>query len=143
MIRKNVLQDGRKIADKNWVLSAYNRNGADGGMSAITSTNQAQAARGTHVSGDKGNNNSSAGQGIHEAQESYKPMDGQPVAYTHSGGWEAFLGLAPLLLSAHSRFRTHCLSCLQTPNAQIPRCSFGQTHALSLSFIQLFGLHLR
>ena len=46
-IRKNVRNKGKKIADKNWVLTAYDELSADGDVSAIAPVNQGQAARTT------------------------------------------------------------------------------------------------
>ena len=46
-IRKNIRDKGKKIADKNWVLTAYDELSADGGVSAIAPTNRGQAARTT------------------------------------------------------------------------------------------------
>ena len=46
-IRKNVRENGKKIADKNWVLTAYDELSADGDVSAIAPVNQGQAARTT------------------------------------------------------------------------------------------------
>jgi hypothetical protein len=57
-VRKNYRNDGKKIADKNWVLTAYDETSADNGNSAITNVNQAKAAPSTDVSGDKGTDNS-------------------------------------------------------------------------------------
>ena len=57
-LRKNFRVKGRKIADKNWILTAYNENAADN-TSAISGINQGQAAPTTAISADKGNANSS------------------------------------------------------------------------------------
>ena len=46
-IRKNFREKGKKIADKNWVLTAYDEMAADGDNSAITTGNQANAALST------------------------------------------------------------------------------------------------
>ena len=46
-IRKNVREGGKKIAAKNWVLTAYDVMSADGGVSAIAPANEVQAARHT------------------------------------------------------------------------------------------------
>ena len=46
-IRKNVREGGKKIAAKNWVLTAYDEMSADGGVSAIAPANEVQAARHT------------------------------------------------------------------------------------------------
>ena len=52
-LRKNVRMNGKKIADKNWVLTAYDELAADGGMSAIAPAIQGQAARTTNQFSDK------------------------------------------------------------------------------------------
>ncbi len=52
-IRKNVRDNGKKIADKNWVLTAYDELSADGDVSAIAPTNEVQAARHTGKSDAK------------------------------------------------------------------------------------------
>jgi N12 class adenine-specific DNA methylase len=57
-IRKNVRDKGRKIADKNWILTAYDELSADGDVSAIAPNNQGQAARTTDNSRGKGIGNS-------------------------------------------------------------------------------------
>ena len=57
-LRKNFRVKGKKIADKNWILTAYNENAADN-TSAISGINQGQAAPTTAISADKGNANSS------------------------------------------------------------------------------------
>lgn len=46
-VRKNFREKGKKIADKNWVLTAYDESAADNGSSAITKVNEAKAAPGT------------------------------------------------------------------------------------------------
>ena len=53
IIRKNIRDNGKKIADKNWVLTAYDELSADGDVSAIAPINQGQAARTTDNSRDK------------------------------------------------------------------------------------------
>lgn len=53
-IRKNVRDKGKKIADKNWILTAYDELSADGDVSAIAPNNQGQAARTTDNSRSKG-----------------------------------------------------------------------------------------
>ena len=57
-IRKNVRDKGKKIADKNWILTAYDELSADGDVSAIAPNNQGQAARTTDNSRGKGIGNS-------------------------------------------------------------------------------------
>lgn len=57
-LRKNFRVKGKKIADKNWILTAYNENAADN-TSAISGINQGQAAPTTAISADKSNANSS------------------------------------------------------------------------------------
>ena len=52
-IRKNVRDKGKKIADKNWVLTAYDELSADGDVSAIAPVNQGQAAPTTDKSRGK------------------------------------------------------------------------------------------
>lgn len=52
-IRKNVREHGKKIADKNWILTAYDELSADGDVSAIAPVNQGQAARTTDNSHSK------------------------------------------------------------------------------------------
>ena len=54
MIRKNIREKDKKIADKNWVLTAYDELSADGDVSAIAPVNQGQAARTTGKSQGKG-----------------------------------------------------------------------------------------
>ncbi len=51
-IRKNIRVKGKKIADKNWVLTAYDLSASDG-SSAITTTNQGEAAPATDKSASK------------------------------------------------------------------------------------------
>ena len=46
-IRTNVREKGKKIADKNWVLTAYDELSADGGVSAIAPAIEVQTARHT------------------------------------------------------------------------------------------------
>lgn len=53
MIRKNIREKGKKIADKNLVLTAYDELSADGDVSAIAPANQGQAARTTGKSRGK------------------------------------------------------------------------------------------
>lgn len=57
-IRKNVRDKGKKIADKNWILTAYDELSADGDVSAIAPNYQGQAARTTDNSRGKGIGNS-------------------------------------------------------------------------------------
>lgn len=52
-LRKNVREKGKKIADKNWILTAYDETKADD-TSAISGTNKGQAAQPTVVSEGEG-----------------------------------------------------------------------------------------
>ena len=52
-LRKNIRDKGKKIADKNWILTAYDETKADD-TSAISGTNEGQAARPTVVSEGEG-----------------------------------------------------------------------------------------
>ena len=52
-VRKNWREHGKKKADKNWVLTAYDEEAADGDMSAIATANRGQAAQTTANSTDK------------------------------------------------------------------------------------------
>ena len=60
-LRKNYREHGKKIADKNWVLTAYDETKADG-TSAISGINQGQAAQPTNESGGKDTTNSQTGE---------------------------------------------------------------------------------
>lgn len=60
-IRKNVRRNGKKIADKNWVLTAYDESASDGN-SAITKAFQGKAALTTDKSARKGTTSSAADQ---------------------------------------------------------------------------------
>ena len=60
-LRKNVRTNGKKIADKTWVLTAYDTSASDG-SSAITATNKGKAAPATDENCGKGTNNPSNGQ---------------------------------------------------------------------------------
>lgn len=68
-IRKNVRKNGKKIADKNWILTAYDLSASDN-VSAITTTNQGQAAPTTNKSFDKVSVSSSNSQ---ENEEFFRP----------------------------------------------------------------------
>ena len=52
-IRTNIRNKGKKIADKNWILTAYDELSADGDVSAIAPINKGQAARTTGKSNSK------------------------------------------------------------------------------------------
>ncbi len=52
-IRTNIRNKGKKIADKNWILTAYDELSADGDVSAIAPINKGQAARTTGKSTSK------------------------------------------------------------------------------------------
>ncbi len=58
-VRKNVREGGKKIAAKNWVLTAYDEMSADGGVSAVAPPNKVQAARHTDNPRGKGTQKSS------------------------------------------------------------------------------------
>lgn len=58
-VRKNLREKGKKIADKNWVLTAYDENSADGTTGATRATNQGQAAQTAELSDGKVNTLSS------------------------------------------------------------------------------------
>ena len=60
-IRKNVRENGKKIADKNWVLTAYDEDAADGG-SAVTTKKLGPATRATATSTDKDTEKSASNQ---------------------------------------------------------------------------------
>lgn len=51
-LRRNIREKGKKIADKTWILTAYDRTSADN-ASAISEAIQAQAAPGTEISHGK------------------------------------------------------------------------------------------
>ena len=53
-LRRNIREKGKKIADKNWILTAYNENAGDN-TSAISGVNQGQAAPTPDISTNKGN----------------------------------------------------------------------------------------
>jgi hypothetical protein len=74
-VRKNFRADGKKIADKNWVLTAYDETSADNGTSAIAATNQGQAAPATDVSAGKG-----------RVKSANKQADGEKTADEESTG---------------------------------------------------------
>lgn len=57
-VRKNIRENGKKIADKNWILTAYDENAGDN-TSAISGINQGQAAPTPAISADKDTANSS------------------------------------------------------------------------------------
>lgn len=60
-IRKNFRRNGKKIADKNWILTAYDESASDGN-SAITKAFQGKAALTTDKSARKGTTSSAADQ---------------------------------------------------------------------------------
>lgn len=78
-LRKNFRVKGKKIADKNWILTAYNENAADN-TSAISGINQGQAAPTTAISADKGNANSSDVQAKSEKGAQYSLQGGRSIA---------------------------------------------------------------
>ncbi len=61
-LRKNVRENGKKIADKNWILTAYDEKAADD-TSAISVVNKGQAAPTTAFSEGKDNKNKEIGKG--------------------------------------------------------------------------------
>lgn len=65
-VRKNFRVKGKKIADKNWILSAYNEMSADEGNSAITNINQGKAAPATEHSTHKDTTNSQTSNELNE-----------------------------------------------------------------------------
>lgn len=78
-LRKNFRVKGKKIADKNWILTAYNENAADN-TSAISGINQGQAAPTTAISADKGNTNSSDVQAKSEKGAQFSLQGGRSIA---------------------------------------------------------------
>ena len=80
-IRKNVRENGKKIADKNWILTAYDELSADGDVSAIAPNNQGQAARTTDNSRGKGTGKSQNSQ--KKTTKKVKPE--QPVGDLFAG----------------------------------------------------------
>ena len=89
-LRKNYRKKGKKIADKNWILTAYDETKADG-TSAISDTNQGQAAPPTNVSSDKITNNSSP------LQEN--PKNSDDVAFSTSEESQLATGAAIMALT--------------------------------------------
>ncbi len=71
-IRKNVRDKGKKIADKNWVLTAYDELSADGDVSTVAPTNEVQAVRHTDKSHGKVNAKTSKKQGKGQKSENTK-----------------------------------------------------------------------
>jgi 2-polyprenyl-3-methyl-5-hydroxy-6-metoxy-1,4-benzoquinol methylase len=63
-IRKNVREKGKKIADKKWILTAYDESSADSSTSAIAATNRGQAAPTTENHGGKGTAKNTESQGV-------------------------------------------------------------------------------
>ena len=84
-IRKNVREKGIKIADKNWVLTAYDELSADGDVSAIAPNNQGQAARTTDNSRGKGIGNSQNNQEDQKEKTTKKVKPEQQVGDLFAG----------------------------------------------------------
>ncbi len=77
-IRKNVRDKGKKIADKNWVLTAYDELSADGDVSTVAPTNEVQAVRHTDKSHGKVNAKISKKQGKGQKSENTKAEKKKP-----------------------------------------------------------------
>lgn len=84
-IRKNVRDKGKKIADKNWILTAYDELSADGDVSAIAPNNQGQAARTTDNSRGKGIGNSQNNQENQKEKTTKKVKPEQQVGDLFAG----------------------------------------------------------
>lgn len=84
-IRKNVRDKGKKIADKNWILTAYDELSADGDVSAIAPNNQGQAARTTDNSRGKGIGNSQNNQEDQKEKTTKKIKPEQQVGDLFAG----------------------------------------------------------
>ena len=84
-IRKNVIDKGKKIADKNWILTAYDELSADGDVSAIAPNNQGQAARTTDNSRGKGIGNSQNNQEDQKEKTTKKVKPEQQVGDLFAG----------------------------------------------------------
>lgn len=84
-IRKNVRDKGKKIADKNWILTAYDELSADGDVSAIAPNNQGQAARTTDNSRGKGIGNSQNNQEDQKEKTTKKVKPEQQVGDLFAG----------------------------------------------------------
>ena len=84
-IRKNVRDKGKKIADKNWILTAYDELSADGDVSAIAPNNQGQAARTTDISRGKGIGNSQNNQEDQKEKTTKKVKPEQQVGDLFAG----------------------------------------------------------
>jgi N12 class adenine-specific DNA methylase len=84
-IRKNVRDKGKKIADKNWILTAYDELSADGDVSAIAPNNQGQAARTTDNSRGKGIGNSQNNQEDQKEKTTNKVKPEQQVGDLFAG----------------------------------------------------------
>lgn len=88
-VRKNLRERGKKIADKNWVLTAYDESAADNGGSAITNVNQAKAAPSTARSDGKGSDSTAEMQGGVEKREDTRDKISQAEAQVETNPTEA------------------------------------------------------
>lgn len=96
-LRKNVRENGKKIADKNWILTAYNEKAVDD-TSAISVVNKGQAAPTTAFPEGKDNKNKEIGKGGAEVKVSRRARsvvslsDGSDVTSLVNRGDYAKLG---------------------------------------------------
>ena len=117
-IRKNIREKGKKIADKNWVLTAYDLSASDG-SSAITTTNQGEAAPATDKSASKDTAKTS------DSQEDEKKRTEKDKGNTSNFDFDEIEALKDAPRSVCTAIRDYAVNAYNRAMLKVPAFQFG------------------
>jgi hypothetical protein len=117
-IRKNIREKGKKIADKNWVLTAYDLSASDG-SSAITTTNQGEAAPATDKSASKDTAKTS------DSQEDEKKRTEKDKGNTSNFDFDEIEELKDAPRSVRTAIRDYAVNAYNRAILKVPAFQFG------------------
>lgn len=117
-IRKNIREKGKKIADKNWVLTAYDLSASDG-SSAITTTNQGEAAPATDKSASKDTAKTS------DSQEDEKKRTEKDKGNTSTFDFDEIEALKDAPRSVRTAIRDYAVNAYYRAMLKVPASQFG------------------
>ena len=117
-IRKNIREKGKKIADKNWVLTAYDLSASDG-SSAITTTNQGEAAPATDKSASKDTAKTS------DSQEDEKKRTEKDKENTSNFDFDEIEALKDAPRSVRTAIRDYAVNAYNRALLKVPAFQFG------------------
>ncbi len=111
-------EKGKKIADKNWVLTAYDLSASDG-SSAITTTNQGEAAPATDKSASKDTAKTS------DSQEDEKKRTEKDKGNTSNFDFDEIEALKDAPRSVRTAIRDYAVNAYNRAMLKVPAFQFG------------------